>query len=144
VLLGDSRKWNWLTIREFSDRELPDGTVVTADEQIVAALAHDPDGIGLASLHFATDQVKPVALGRQADGPFVLPTLAAVRSRDYALSRRTYAFVNQPPGAALDPPVREFLRYALSREGQMDVAREGGYLPLSLAERNRQASVPSH
>jgi phosphate transport system substrate-binding protein len=141
VLLGDSRKWNWPAIREFSDRELPDGTVVTADEQIVAALARDPDGIGLASLHFATDQVKPVALARHPDGPFVLPTLVAVRSRDYALSRRTYAFVNQPPGAALDPSVREFLRYALSREGQMDVAREGGYLPLSLAERNRQASV---
>ena len=28
-------------------------------------------------------------------------------------------------------PVREFLRYTLSREGQADVARDNGYLPLS-------------
>jgi phosphate transport system substrate-binding protein len=31
----------------------------------------------------------------------------------------------------MDPKAREFLRYALSREGQGDVERAGGYLPLS-------------
>ncbi len=31
----------------------------------------------------------------------------------------------------VDPKVKEFLRYVLSRQGQQDVARDGGYLPLT-------------
>ena len=33
--------------------------------------------------------------------------------------------------AQVDPKIREFLRYVLSRQGQQDVADEGGYLPLT-------------
>jgi phosphate transport system substrate-binding protein len=40
-------------------------------------------------------------------------------------------FCNRPPGKAVDPKLREFLRYVLSRQGQQAVLREGGgYLPL--------------
>ena len=41
----------------------------------------------------------------------------------------------------MDPKVREFLRYILSRQGQADVAREGDYLPLTakLVQEQRQA-----
>ena len=31
----------------------------------------------------------------------------------------------------VDPKIREFLRYILSRQGQQDVEREGDYLPLT-------------
>ena len=31
----------------------------------------------------------------------------------------------------VDPKIREFLRYVLSRQGQADVEREGDYLALS-------------
>jgi phosphate transport system substrate-binding protein len=31
----------------------------------------------------------------------------------------------------VDPKVREFLRYLLSREGQQDIVNDGGYLPLN-------------
>jgi phosphate transport system substrate-binding protein len=54
-----------------------------------------------------------------------------VVSRLYPLSRRTYAFLNQPPGKPMNPMMNEFIRYVLSREGQRDVARAHGYLPLS-------------
>jgi ABC-type Fe3+ transport system substrate-binding protein len=33
--------------------------------------------------------------------------------------------------AAMDPKVKEFLRYVLSQEGQADVMRDGQYLPLT-------------
>ncbi|HWS61270.1 MAG TPA: hypothetical protein VN325_00830, partial [Steroidobacteraceae bacterium] len=33
----------------------------------------------------------------------------------------------------VDPKVREFLRYILSKQGQQDVVRAGDYLPLPLA-----------
>ena len=34
------------------------------------------------------------------------------------------------PGRPLDPKVREFMRYVLSREGQDAVQRDAKYLPL--------------
>ncbi|TMA20960.1 MAG: phosphate ABC transporter substrate-binding protein, partial [Deltaproteobacteria bacterium] len=34
---------------------------------------------------------------------------------------------------ALEPNVKEFLRYVLSQEGQAEVQRDGKYLPLTAA-----------
>ena len=34
------------------------------------------------------------------------------------------------PGQPVDPKVKEFLRYILSREGQEDIVRNGKYLPM--------------
>jgi phosphate transport system substrate-binding protein len=39
--------------------------------------------------------------------------------------------VNRPPGKALEPKTREFLKLVLSREGQQVIADEGVYLPLT-------------
>jgi phosphate transport system substrate-binding protein len=57
--------------------------------------------------------------------------------RTYPLSRPVYIYFSpdtpggEPADPKVDPKVREFLRYILSREGQQDVAREGDYLPLT-------------
>ena len=79
-----------------------------------------------------------MALAAESGGPFVLPTRESIIDRSYPLARRTYALIDRPPGRTIDPKVREFLRYALSREGQADVEREPGYLPLSAAVRDAQ------
>jgi phosphate transport system substrate-binding protein len=40
-------------------------------------------------------------------------------------------FLNRARGKPVDPKIKEFLRYVLSREGQEAVIREGhGYLPM--------------
>jgi phosphate transport system substrate-binding protein len=41
-----------------------------------------------------------------------------------------YIYVDRPPNAPLAPPVREFLRYILSLEGQRAVEQEGIFMPL--------------
>jgi phosphate transport system substrate-binding protein len=52
-------------------------------------------------------------------------------SNRYPLSRFVYVFVNRPPGKPLEPKVKEFLKLALSREGQQVVSDERVYLPLT-------------
>ena len=42
-----------------------------------------------------------------------------------------FFYVNRKPGTPLDPKVKEFLRYILSREGQDAVQQDGKYLPLT-------------
>ena len=42
-----------------------------------------------------------------------------------------YFYTSVKPGTAIDPNVKEFLRYVLSQEGQAEVQRDGKYLPLT-------------
>jgi phosphate transport system substrate-binding protein len=95
------------------------------------ALAKDPDGIGYAGLLYHNADVKPVALAATDGGPYVAPTKDTVIDHSYPLTRMITMYVNRAPGQPVDPKLKEFLRYILSREGQDAVVREGGgYLPL--------------
>jgi phosphate transport system substrate-binding protein len=74
--------------------------------------------------------LKVLAISREPDGPEVKLTAANVANRSYPLLRDAYVYVNKPPGRAMDPKVREFLRFILSREGQEVIAKNGTYSPI--------------
>ncbi len=78
--------------------------------------------------------LKPVALAVKEGGPYVVPSRASFQDRTYPLVRNLYFYLNRKPGTAIDPKLREFLRYILSREGQAAIAANGNYLPLPAAE----------
>mgnify|MGYP000051508228 CR=1 FL=1 len=123
-VMGGSDRWAE-NLMEFEDRAA-----------MMAALSRDPLGIAYTGLCYLTTATKALALAEQDGGPFVAPTRSSVADRTYPLSRPVYIYFapDTPAGdPAVDPKVREFLRYILSRQGQDDVAREGDYLPLSPA-----------
>jgi phosphate transport system substrate-binding protein len=112
--------------------------------KMMADLSSDPQGIAYTGMGYRTALTKPLAVAETDAGPFVEPTRASVASRDYPLSRLVYLCFapDQPSGdpadPRVDPKLREFLRYILSRQGQADVAREGDYLPLTPAVASEQ------
>jgi phosphate transport system substrate-binding protein len=128
--LGGSRKWNG-DLKEFGDLRQPDGTLHDAGLRILEALARDPYGIAYSNLRYINGQVKPLALAATDDGPYYEATKENLIQRKYPLTRFITTFVNRAPGRPLEPKVKEFLRYILSREGQQEVLRDGNYLPLS-------------
>ena len=75
--------------------------------------------------------IKAVAIAPREGGAYVMPSKESFQDRSYPLVRSIYIFVNRAPGKPLDPKLKEFLRYVLSREGQQTVARNGSYLPLT-------------
>ncbi len=77
--------------------------------------------------------IKAIALAPRQGGPYVFPARETFQDRTYPLVRSIHIFLNRAPGQPLDPKLREFLRFILSREGQEIVARDGGYLPLTAA-----------
>jgi len=77
--------------------------------------------------------VKALALAEHDGGPYIPFTLETVTDRTYPLTRSIYAYVNMTPGKPLDPKVREFLRFILSREGQDSVTQQQVFLPLPSA-----------
>lgn len=62
--------------------------------------------------------------------PYIEPGRTTYQDRTYPLTRSIYIYVNRVPGQALDPKLKEFLRYVLSREGQQEIATYDRYLPL--------------
>ncbi|MDT5158018.1 MAG: phosphate transport system substrate-binding protein [Acidobacteriota bacterium] len=98
-------------------------------------LANDKYGIAWTVIPQArkVPGLKPIALAARDGGPYVEPTKENFQNRSYPLARSIYVYLNRAPGQPLDPKVKEFLRYVLSREGQEAVEREGKYLPLTAA-----------
>jgi phosphate transport system substrate-binding protein len=136
MVFGGGGKWN-PELREFVLNEIGliygggprprQGTEVLAD-----AVANDRYAISYASSQYIRQnpQLKAIALANTAGGPYVEPTKANMLNRSYPLVESIYVYINRPPGQPVEPKLREFLRYILSREGQRAVAEDGGYLPL--------------
>jgi phosphate transport system substrate-binding protein len=76
-------------------------------------------------------ECKLLEVAETSDGPAYAYTLENIRSRKYPLYDEIYAYLDAAPGRPLDPKVREYLRFILSREGQACVMRDGKYLPLT-------------
>src|SRR5262249_40606754 len=95
TVLGGSFKMEWERVSEYRDAA-----------PILKALRSDRYGIAVASLKYATPEVKAVALAREPGGPYVQATPEAIIERSYPLARRGYAFIDVPPGKAIDPKVR--------------------------------------
>lgn len=95
------------------------------------AVSEDPYGIAYGSLLHLTPETKVVALASSAGDPFIEPTFDNVLSRAYPLARPLYLYINRAPGQTVTPLIREFLKYALSRQGQEDLVKDGIMLPLS-------------
>lgn len=119
------------SLREFADLKGSKGGATDGGQRMLDAMANDPDSIGYAGLLYENSAVRPVALAEQGGEPYVEPTRDSVMDHSYPLTRMVTMFLNRPPGKPVDPKLREFLRYVLSRQGQQEVLRDGrGYLPI--------------
>lgn len=102
---------------------------------IMRALACDLYGISFGNGSYMTHHVK--ALGLIAHGVESQFTMNDIASGRYPLERYLYIYVNRQPGKPLQPIIKEFLRFVLSRQGQELVSRNQ-YLPLPPAIDARQ------
>jgi phosphate transport system substrate-binding protein len=96
---------------------------------VVQGVTEDRYGIGYSGIGYKTSGVKSVQLAGK-DGQFYSTGAADVLSGKYPLSRYLYVYYNAAPNKPLDPLVREFLKFVVSREGQEIVVKDG-YLPVS-------------
>jgi len=97
---------------------------------VVQGVTEDLNGIGYSGIGYKTSGVKTVALAQKEGGEFFAAEPENVFSGSYPLSRYLYVYVNKAPNQALDPLVREFIAFVLSRNGQETVVKDG-YFPIS-------------
>ena len=130
TLLAGSHRWN-SALHEFRHINRPDGTIYDHGQQALDGLALDRYGIAVSNIRYAGPEVKALALAERAGLPYVNATAESLITGQYPLTRRLPAFMDRVPGQPVEPKIKEFLRYILSREGQQDILDDGRYLPLS-------------
>ena len=107
---------------------------------VVEGIAKDLTAIGYSGIGYATSGVKAVPLSAKKGGQAFEATYANVLSGNYPLSRMLYIYVAKKPGQPLPKVVEEFLRYALSKEGQQVVIKDGyDPMPAKLVEQQLKA-----
>ena len=132
VVLHDSGTWN-ADLKDFDNGHDAHGEVINAGVYILEALAKDPDGIAFANLQYINPEVKQIGLAEHEGAPYILATPETIWDHSYPLHRFSTLYINRKPRAAVDPKVKEFIRYILSREGMQAVADDGAYTPLNEA-----------
>ncbi|HWN69539.1 MAG TPA: PstS family phosphate ABC transporter substrate-binding protein [Haliangium sp.] len=94
--------------------------LMISDEDMVAAVAADPDGIGFAPIGLIDERVRAVALS--SDGRrFIAPSQHTIRDLSYPLRRNLYLVTRGTPRGALNL----FLRFVLGPAGQAALAPAG-------------------
>ena len=99
---------------------------------VVEGVAKDISAIGYSGIGYATSGVKAVALSDKKGGTVYEANYANVLSGKYPLARMLYIYVAKKPGEPLPKVTEEFIKYALSKEGQQIVVKDG-YDPLPAA-----------
>ncbi|HEX7910082.1 MAG TPA: substrate-binding domain-containing protein [Paraburkholderia sp.] len=99
------------------------------------AIARDSGAIGFGGLEEGGPGLKTLEVARRAGEPFYTLDAQNASSGRYPLTRYMYIRINRP----LSAPVKAFLRYILSREGQEPV-RYSAYFPLTAAEAREEVA----
>ncbi|TRO83053.1 PstS family phosphate ABC transporter substrate-binding protein [Desulfuromonas acetexigens] len=107
---------------------------------VVLSITEDKAGIGYSGIGYKTSGVKALALAKKDGETAYAPTYENVLEGKYPLGRMLYLYVGKQPNQPLPKMVEEFLKYALSKEGQEVVVKDG-YLPLPAAIAEKQLNL---
>jgi len=135
-VFGGGGKWN-PNYREYTEtgtKMVPEGSGVGSRDMLIT-LARDKYGIGWSGFgqvnRIPGVNLKAIAIAQDEGGPYHEPTERNFQTKDYPLSRNLFMYINRPPGMPVEPKIKEFLLFVLSREGQEILAATNLRLPLT-------------
>ncbi len=103
----------------------PDTLLMPSSEGISAEVRQNPNAIGYDGLGYVTADLKTLAIAAEDGGPYVLPTIAAVRNKTYPIARDLYMYTRGQPAG----DVQAYMDWLFSAEAQAIVA-ELGFVPV--------------
>ena len=104
---------------------------------VVQGVENDKFAMGYSGYGYKTSGVRAVPISKTTGSAAVEASYANALSGKYPLSRNLYIYVNKAPGKQLDPAVKEFIAFVLSKEGQEIVVKDG-YFPLTAGMTKQQ------
>jgi phosphate transport system substrate-binding protein len=112
---------------------------------VVQAIASDKFAIGYSGVGYKTADVRIVPISATDGGTCVDANMENAYSGEYPITRFLYVYLNKKPGTKLDPLRGEFVKYVLSKQGQLGVVKDGYYpLPAAVIAEDLKALELSH
>ncbi len=99
---------------------------------VVQGVTEDRYALGYSGIGYRTSGVRTLPLSFKEGEPYKEAEMGNVMNGSYPLARFLYVYINKKPGQPLDPLVREFVKFILSKEGQEVVVKDG-FLPLPVS-----------
>ena len=106
---------------EFADSAL----LMPSSQAIADEIAQNKNAIGYYGMGYITATQKPVAVAKDKNSPYVIPTIENVVNGSYYISRPLLLYTNGEPKG----PVKSFLDFVLSQEGQ-EIVRQIDFVPI--------------
>ena len=102
----------------------PDTLLMPSSEGISTEVRQNPNAIGYDGLGYVTSDQKVLAVAKDANSPYVLPSIPTVNDGSYPISRSLYMYTAGEPGGQ----VKLYLNWVLG-SGQRLVSKLG-FVPL--------------
>jgi phosphate transport system substrate-binding protein len=110
VKLGDAKSGN-----EFA----PSVLMMPSSQSIIDEVVANANAIGYVGLGYLTAKEKALAIARDENSPYVLPSVKSVTAKQYPISRSLLFYTNGEPGEKIKP----FIDFVLSPAGQAIVLK---------------------
>lgn len=107
---------------------------------VVIGVVKDRFGIGFSGIGYQITGIRPVPIASVQGGRYVQPSFQTAMDGSYPLRRHLYLYVNRPPKVAAPPSLAEYVKFALSQQGQQIVLAHG-YYPLPTSEITRLTTM---
>ena len=115
-------------------------TALPGSASVVQEVTIDRFGVGFSGIGYQTSGIRPVPLASVEGGRYIQPNFQTAMDGSYPLRRNLYLYLNKPPNTGASSPLAEYVKFALSRQGQQIVLNHG-YYPLPTTELTRLAMM---
>jgi phosphate transport system substrate-binding protein len=102
-----------------------DTLLLASSEGIVSELRQNPNAIGYDGLGYVPKDLQVIAVAKDANSPFVLPSAESANNKTYPIARDLYMYTAGEPSGA----VKTYLDWIMTPEAQGIVA-ELGFVPI--------------
>jgi phosphate transport system substrate-binding protein len=131
-VMGNSNKWNE-HLKQFTIFASKEGSLISVDQQMADAVAANRYAIAYYAPGRGINANTRLVPIQMPTGKIVAATIYTVRDHSYPFTDSMWFYATRNNDGKLDPRVREFLRFILSREGQEIVNQDTTMLPLTAA-----------
>jgi len=101
-----------------------DTLLLPSSEGIIVEVRQNPNAIGYDGLGYVPDDLKTIAIAKEAGSSYVLPSIATVNDKSYAIARDLYMYTNGEPIGI----IKDYLDWILAPDAQ-DIVAELGFVP---------------
>jgi len=103
-----------------------DTLLLPSSEGIIAEVRLNPNAIGYDGLGYVPDDLKMIAIAKNTDSGYVLPSIETVNNATYPIARDLYMYTaGEPTGI-----VKSYLEWIITSDEAQDIVKELGFVPI--------------